>query len=983
MRKPSCIPVYQWTGRLFLPVFVFSQLFVFCPALYAAPENGVSVTGELVETAAASDVTAEQPADAGAVASTNETSPAVSGTNSAADASATEPDAAETAADTEDQSAASYRSLRAGRSSNSLAMASAAGDTNTAVKFRLNFEDVDIRSVLLYLSDITGETILPENNIKSTITVINPQAVTPAEAKQIIYSILEMSGYTIVKYEHLTKIVKSGDAKSRPIETLQPPENINDMNTEDIIRSQVLYPKHISASQVKKFIDPLVTKGAGEVIIDERTGAVIIIDTGPNIKRLMEVINIIDKVVESGQVDVRIIPMKYADETEMRTLLDSIFNSPALKEPNVQSVTIKGDATASGTSPTTSARPTGRATPPPTTPAVTDAGATLQLGQIKTTASFIAEPRLHALIVISAEQNFPLIMRIIERLDVPTTENDDTVHIYPLQHAEAAVISETLNSIFAEAGASRSTGSRASSSSSSSRSPNNGQTDYSRRSQPTTRSSTSSSSSSLKATGLNNLAGKVEVLFDEPSNSLIIITSPRYYIQVKRLIQKLDQRTPQVFIEALLVEVTRSKDFNLGIGWKRLTTFDDYGSMLQVLDTTLGPVVDEARKEITPGTVDGLSYSFGKFANDGHFDPYFTLQTAEGVKDINVLSAPSVLASNNKVANIRVGQQFPIARNSVINDTQNFTYDYIDIDIELEVTPRINRYREVALEVKMTVRENGGTAYPNDPQAPPIILNRSVTDEVLVQDGKTLVIGGLIKDDFNTSVTKVPLVGDIPIIKHAFRSTVQQKNKTELLVFITPKVVMDMYEGDILTDEMREKMRGANAFVDDRGRRQLYDDVNYAKTQLTIYDDWKEFEKDVNYYETYFRGEKKDEEAVYLKSVWFPKDITTTEPNEPYEGEILDTSDFVEPKQFEESIYDLDGDLPDNDTDGADSSFPSSEFRQPGQPDQDIYDTDGDLPDNDKSGSDSSFPSAKQDDGLSALPSLLARERILVERSEK
>jgi general secretion pathway protein D len=965
---------------------------------YAQGNEGITVTGEVVKTG-----TESTPATAGD--STG------SSTTTTGDTVASEETGDSTTTGTGTGTATTNTTL----AETEEAVTGTAPLTNDTVKIRLNFQDQDIRNILLYLSDITGETILPENNIKGNITVINPKAVTPEEAKQIIFSILEMSGYTIVPYEHLTKVVKSGDAKTRPIKTLQPPESVQDMDTEDVIRSQVIYPENISAAQVQKFIKPLVTKGAGDVIIDERTGAVIIIDTGANIKRLMEIIDIIDKVVEGGQIDVRIIPMKYADETEMRQVLETIFNAPALKDPAAQSVTFKGSAgeTSRSTPPTTSARRRQRT---PTTPTAPSGDTSLRISNIKSTVTFIADPRLHALIVVGAERNFPLIQTIIDRLDVPTTESDDTVHIYPLQHAEVVEIAATLNNIFAEAGATRSVGgtTRSTTSRDTRSQTSTGRTTrdsrYSRSQPPTSRRTTSRGTTlSVKATGLTHLAGKVEVLPDEPSNSLIIITSPRYYEAVKRLIKKLDQRTPQVFIEALIVEVTRTKDFNLGIGWKKILDHKgSWASPIQVLDTTLGPVIDETKKEIVPASVDGISYAFGKFSDDGSFDPYFTLQTAEGVRDINVLSAPSVLASNNKVANIRVGQQFPIARYSrgTSGETRDFTYDYVDIDIELDVTPRINRHREVALIVSITVKEDGGTAYPNDPNAPPIILNRAVNDEVVVQDGRTLVIGGLIKDDFKTREARVPLVGNIPIIKHAFRSTEQEKNKTELLVFITPRVVVDMYEGDTLTEETREKYRGANAFVMSRDRRLLYDDVNYAKTQLTIYDDWRDFEKDVEYFETYFRGFE-EEEQVLVKPRWFPKITEEPKKDEPYEGEILKLNEtgvqFEEKKQPKviEDEFGA-GDLPET----IDRDVDMSQY------DKIIYDRDdkgtkndfdaGDLPDTiDKpanmqqkddiiynwnesgSGTDSTSHDAQDDYIMSELPALLARERLLVEQTGK
>ena len=306
----------------------------------------------------------------------------------------------------------------------------------------------------------------------------------------------------------------------------------------------------------------------------------------------------------------------------------------------------------------------------------------------------------------------------------------------------------------------------------------------------------------------------------------------------------------------MIVEVSRNKDFNFGVGWKKIGEAGDKLGLFQALDTTIGPAFDAAKQEIKPANIQGFAFAYGEKDKNGNFDPYMTLQTAEGVKDINVLSTPSVLAANNKEASIKVGEQYPIARYSrgESGNTRDYSYEYTDITIELNVIPRINRHREVALEVDVDVKDNGGSAYPTDPTAPPIILQRSSKTEVVVQDGQTLVIGGLIKDDFNSTVQKVPVLGDIPIVKNAFRTYSDVKRKIELLIFITPYVVENDSEGGVLTKTVRSRYRGADGFIDNRDRNLLYDDINSTKDQLTIYDDWRTFEKKIEFTENYFKN---------------------------------------------------------------------------------------------------------------------------------
>ena len=821
---------YKWTGRTIAPLFLFTQLFIACPG-FAAGQNGITVTGTPVNTSTDTNVF---------VVSSNP----------------------------------------------------GAAATNAQDLITLNFEETDVRTVLLYLAEITGDTILPDKSVRGNVTIINPKPVTPEAAKQIIFSILEMQGFTIVRYDDYVKIVKSGTAKTRPIKTLQPPKGDKEMDSEDIIRTQVFYPKHVSPEDVQKFITPLLTSGAGQIVINKPTGAVLIIDTGANIKRLMNIIDLIDRIIEGGQIDIKMVPLEYADEQEMSTMLNTIFNAPALKDPNAQKVTVDGSPVSTGGKSDSASAAVLKA--------VKKAGAELTLnGEIGTKATFIADQRLHSLIVIAAKRMFPIITHIIEKLDVPSTEKDDTIHIYPLQHVKAEDITDTLNDIFSERSSRTSRSSTRPSLRDRDNRSSSSRSGLSRSRPPTRKTTRRPSSSTSKGSGLSHLAGKVDVLYDEPSNSLIIITSPKYYETVKRIIERLDQRTPQAWIQAMIVEVSRNKDFNFGVGWKKImkSPGGSKAGLFQALDTTLGPAFDAAKQEIKPASLEGFAFAYGDRDKYGNFDPYMTLQTAEGVKDINVLSTPSVLAANNKEASIKVGEQFPIARYSrgESGTTRDFSYEYTDITIELNVIPRINRHREVALEVDVDVKDNGGSAYPTDPTAPPIILQRSSKTEVVVQDGQTLVIGGLIKDDFNSTVQKIPLLGDIPIVKHAFRTYKDVKRKIELLIFITPYVVANDSEGGALTKTVRSRYRGADGFIDNRDRNLLYDDLNSTKDQVTIYDDWRTFEKKIEFTENYFNpkaaeeaAKKRAEDGDSRYFYHFPH----VQDKEPYEGEIIIPSEF-------------------------------------------------------------------------------------------
>ena len=733
--------------------------------------------------------------------------------------------------------------------------------------FVLNFEDVDIRYVLLLLAHITGKTILPERSMaKDTITIIDPRPLTKTEAKSLIFTTLRSRGFTVVENDYLIRIATVADAPGEPIKTVLPTQA--ELDSEDIIRTQIIYPKYVPAKQLADTIKPLMSRLGGSSIVDENANILMLFDNGANIKRLLEIIDLIDTEKAGSDIDIRIVPMEYADEYEMVNKLEQIFNSPVLSDESARQMTLQRN--------TTSTKVVSRANPP----AQNTENTSMSLGKSSANvskATFIPDDRLHAVIVLSSRQNFPMILALIHDLDTPSKNSDEMYRIYPLQHAKAEEISSTLVAMFGSDSVSRSTSSSGSSSQNRNTSGN--------RNQSGSRSTSSSRSTGTRtsSSGTSFLSGKVSFQIDEPSNSLIIMTSPQYLDAVLAVVKKLDQRTPQAYIEAIIVEVTRDKDFDFGVGWQKVLGKGEHVNLIQALDTTMAPALESGRKEIVPDNMKGFNYAFGKYDKAGNFDPYFTLQTDEKINDINILSTPSIIASNNKTAMISVGQQIPIARYSRSgsdSSTRDYSYEYIDVNVELEVTPRINRHREVSLEVHVTVKENGGVAYASDPTSPPIILDREAQTEVVVQDSHTLVIGGLIKDSTQTTLSEIPVLCDIPLVKYLFRSEVRSQSKTELMVFITPTVILDSSEEEVLTEEVKTKFPNAIRFIKDETRENLTDKMNSTDRRKTIMDDWKVFEEHFDDAEYYLTGKspKQNETIEMFEESYSPKTSPTYEP---------------------------------------------------------------------------------------------------------
>lgn len=276
------------------------------------------------------------------------------------------------------------------------------------------------------------------------------------------------------------------------------------------------------------------------------------------------------------------------------------------------------------------------------------------------------------------------------------------------------------------------------------------------------------------------------VITDDRINAIIITDMASNIQRLLKMIASLDTRTPQVLIEALLMEVTLTKETKLGIEWSSTSGFDSGNNhftskVSQAFD--VGSLVTE-----------GIRYSV--IRDDGNLN--LLIQALSTDQNVNILSTPHVMTLNNQPAVIRVGEEVPVltqTRNLDGGDTIR-SYDYKTVAIELEVTPRINADREVFLKVHPSVKKILGY---NAELGAPILASRDAQTSVMIKDGQTVVIGGLMKDDHSSDESKVPLLGDIPLLGALFRSSHTTREKTELLVFITPHVVTNSAEAQALT----------------------------------------------------------------------------------------------------------------------------------------------------------------------------------------
>ncbi len=273
---------------------------------------------------------------------------------------------------------------------------------------------------------------------------------------------------------------------------------------------------------------------------------------------------------------------------------------------------------------------------------------------------------------------------------------------------------------------------------------------------------------------------------DDRTNSIVITDMASNIRRLLKLIESLDVRTPQVLIEALIMEVTLTDEFKLGVEWGHQLSFERdghnfSGSLNQ--NFSLASIITE-----------GFKYAVVR--SDGKLNAL--LQALSTNKNVNILSTPHIMTLNNQPAMIRVGEEVPIltqTRNIQGGETIR-SFDYKSVAIELEVTPRVNQDREVFMKVHPVIKKILGV---NAELNAPILANREALTSVIIRDGNTIVIGGLMRDDKASSESKVPILGDIPLLGYFFKRRTSTREKTELLVFITPRVVLNDTEARRVT----------------------------------------------------------------------------------------------------------------------------------------------------------------------------------------
>ncbi|RKY38877.1 MAG: hypothetical protein DRP75_03625 [Candidatus Omnitrophota bacterium] len=277
--------------------------------------------------------------------------------------------------------------------------------------------------------------------------------------------------------------------------------------------------------------------------------------------------------------------------------------------------------------------------------------------------------------------------------------------------------------------------------------------------------------------------GRLE--YDKRTNLLIITDIPPVLDKVEKVIEKLDRVTPQVMIEAQIVEVSLGDEEKLGINWNAEITA--YGAKRSLI-WPFSPHSDNKYLEGDFPAPSGSDFQYGTI----DFNQFQAImQFLSSRTDTNILSSPKITTLNNQEAKITVGTKWPVAQYTYNEEQGKFHisgWEYIEYGILLTVTPTVNEDERITLRIRPEISDKAGTVTFDSAEIP-ILTTQEVETKVMVKDGDTLIIGGLLKDKKSKTKNKVPFLGDIPLLGHLFTHTIDSIEKKDLLIFITPHIV--------------------------------------------------------------------------------------------------------------------------------------------------------------------------------------------------
>lgn len=644
----------------------------------------------------------------------------------------------------------------------------------------LNFVNADIEAVTRAIGVMLDRQIIIDPRVKGTITVYSEQPVSVAEAYRNYLAALRGLGFTVVETAGLLKVLPEPDAKLQAGSVAVETSNARG----DQILTQIFRIQHENANNLVAVLRPLISPN-NTINANPGNNSLVITDYADNLNRIAKIIAAMDT---PGTSDIEIVPLKYSVAADLA--------------PLVQRLADGGQAV-------------GAAVP----------------GQSSSAVNVLVDPRSNGLILrASNPARLAAVRSMVDKLDQPSTDGGNNIHVVYLKNADAAKLATVLRAAFgAAASASNSGGSTSGTSSLSGSGTLTGAIATLSGNNANSNSSSSGGMNSAAATSpLSQSAGPSTggfVQADPSTNSLIITAAEPLYRQVRAVIEQLDSRRAQVYVESLIVKIDNTKAAQFGVQWQNL-----FGSKGDSTITGAGTNFGSGLANIINGTVAvaggrsgvgsalssgaaptglniGILKKVGDFYTLGAVANFFESQSGA-----NVLSTPNLVALDNEEARIVIGQNVPFVTGSYASTgggtggTVNpfTTVDRKDVGLTLKIKSQIGEGGTVRMVV---YQENSSVVPGSSGTTGPTLDKSAIETSVVVDDGDIIVLGGLLKDEYTDGDDGVPGLSKIPLIGNLFSSKNRKRVKTNLMVFLRPVVMRTAEGANQLTLDRYESIR--------------------------------------------------------------------------------------------------------------------------------------------------------------------------------
>jgi general secretion pathway protein D len=623
----------------------------------------------------------------------------------------------------------------------------------------LNFVNAEIEAVSRAMAAILERQIIVDPRIKGTMTLYSEQPLTPREAYMNYLAALRGLGHTVVEVAGLWKVVPEGDAKLQTgtvsVGQVQ--------RSGDQIITQIFRLQHENANNLVAVLRPLIAPN-NTINANPGNNSLVITDYADNLQRIARIIAAMDV---PAATDLEVIPLQHAIASDLAVVVQRLSDAqPA----------------AAG----------GAATP----------GSVQVLADARTNALLVRAPNPARLAGVKS---------LIEKLDRPTAGGAGAagnVHVVYLRNADATKLAQVLRASFGGGAGGGGTGASA----------GTGATTLNQAGTAgaagAAGGASAQSAAPVGASAQPSTGGFIQA---DPSTNSLVITAPEpVYKQMRAVIDQLDARRAQIYIESMIVEVSGDNAADFGFQWQGLIgkDGDKNGLIAGTNFGTAGNIITLSGAAATGSVNVGQGLNIGLIRDFGSAYGLAAIARAlQSQTNTNIQSTPNLITLDNEEAKIVVGSnvpfvtgQFTSTGSSTTNPFQ--TIERKDVGLTLRIRPQVGEGNTVRMTIYQESSSVSDKVAPGTANAGPSTDKRSIESTVTVDDGQIIVLGGLIEDKFVQTQSKVPVLGDIPFLGALFRSESRTKTRTNLMVFLRPVVMRDSESVGRLSLDRYDLMRG-------------------------------------------------------------------------------------------------------------------------------------------------------------------------------